>query len=380
MTAHDFLKKKWIDENMPYLVATEGGSSASAPDAPVLSLVSNTDTTIVVSWPAVSGATSYKVYRDGVLISSSATSPYTFTGLTGSTSYALTAKATNSSGDSVVSNTITKTTDATIPAGYTAWLAAAAAVANPTVVDKSAVQALLTNMASYSFLLADFDYIYLMIGGAAGDTSTQKYNQKRINLVNPGTFDATITNPNASGHAAGGTVGNSAMKWNTGLSAATRQVDRTNNSSWGAIYYANSGGGGGAPCEGGWEDGGNASYSYLQGLYTAGNKTVVSYASSGHPNIIPPFTGPKLVYSNDVSNTHEVFIGSSSQGTGAVGVKTLGSTVADMVFGINTSGGGYLFSDATLSMRWHGRSFNSTDRTNWYTIWQTFMAAYSVAI
>lgn len=373
MTAHDFLKKKWIDENMPYLVATEGGSSASAPDAPVLSFVSNTDTTIVVSWPAVSGATSYKVYRDGVLISSSATSPYTFTGLTGSTSYALTAKATNSSGDSVVSNTITKTTDATIPAGYTAWLAAASAVANPTNTDKAAVSALLTSMAANGFLLADFDYIYLMIGGASGDTATQRYNQKRINLVNPGTFDATIINPNASGHLAGGTQGNNFMYWSTGLSAATRLVNRTNNSSWGALYYANSAGGGSIPCEGGWEDGANTSY--LQGNYSSGTRSYIYYGGSGSPAISPVISGPCLYYSNDVSNTHEVFVNATSKGTGAAGLKTLGATVPDTVF---SAGASYYRSEATLAMRWHGRSFNSTERTNWYAMWQTFMAAYSV--
>lgn len=89
-----------------------GAASAStpAPDAPVLTLDNYTGSTITVSWPSVSGATSYKVYKDGVLVSAAATSPYTFTGLSANTSYALTAKAVNAGGDSAASNTITQRT------------------------------------------------------------------------------------------------------------------------------------------------------------------------------------------------------------------------------------------------------------------------------
>lgn len=82
----------------------------AAPQAPVISLSTYGTNYITISWPDVSGATSYKVYRDGSLISSSATSPYQFTGLSESTSYSLTAKASNSYGDSVLSNTVTQTT------------------------------------------------------------------------------------------------------------------------------------------------------------------------------------------------------------------------------------------------------------------------------
>lgn len=52
-----------------------------------------TDTTISLSWTAVNNATSYLVYKDGVLASTSGNVTYNDTGLTANTKYAYTVKA-----------------------------------------------------------------------------------------------------------------------------------------------------------------------------------------------------------------------------------------------------------------------------------------------
>ena len=52
-----------------------------------------TDTTISLSWTAVTSATSYLVYKDGVLASTSGNVTYNDTGLTADTKYAYTVKA-----------------------------------------------------------------------------------------------------------------------------------------------------------------------------------------------------------------------------------------------------------------------------------------------
>lgn len=84
------------------------------PTAPTLSANNTTSTKTTLSW---SGATdnvavvSYDIYKDGVLIANSTTSPYTVTGLSASTSYVFTVKAKDASNNiSVSSNAVTVTT------------------------------------------------------------------------------------------------------------------------------------------------------------------------------------------------------------------------------------------------------------------------------
>lgn len=85
-----------------------------APTAPTLSANNTTSTKTTLSW---SGATdnvavaSYDIYKDGVLVANSTTSPYTVTGLSASTSYVFTVKAKDASNNiSVSSNAVTVTT------------------------------------------------------------------------------------------------------------------------------------------------------------------------------------------------------------------------------------------------------------------------------
>jgi len=106
------------------LLTNLGWTGQTVPAAPVLSLVWVDNDSLQVSWPAVTGPSgasslsSYKLYKDGSLVTSSATSPYLLTGLSASTSVSIKVKATNRVGDSADSNTVTTTTLATLLAGY----------------------------------------------------------------------------------------------------------------------------------------------------------------------------------------------------------------------------------------------------------------------
>lgn len=87
------------------------------PSPPTLSATPG-NTKVTLSWTSSSGATSYKLYRNGTgtgtPIYTGSTTNYTDTGLTNGTSYTYTVRATNASGDSSISNVITSTPQGSI--------------------------------------------------------------------------------------------------------------------------------------------------------------------------------------------------------------------------------------------------------------------------
>lgn len=191
------------------ILGGRGAATLAAPDAPVLTLDSYTGNTITVSWPAVSGATSYKIYKDGVLVDAAATSPYTVTGLTGNTSYALTAKAVNAGGDSVVSNTITQTT---LDASAAAYFAANTGLTDATI--KAAVNQLYIDLKAAS-LYTKFKGLWLL---HLGSQSLCKWN-----LINPVDSDGAyrLTYSGGLTFASGGVTGNGSTNViNTHLAAS----------------------------------------------------------------------------------------------------------------------------------------------------------------
>jgi hypothetical protein len=262
------------------------------------------------------------------------------------------------------------------PAGYDAWLAAVtAAGATPTATDTAAVSALLTSLASAGFLLADFDYIYLMIGSNPADTATNRYNQKRINLVNPGTFDATITNPNASGHVATGTQGNASMYWDTGLNTGTRITNRDNNASWGCAVTAFPDNG---AADGGWEA--NASITgYMFSKSTT--NSFMQYGLNSLGSMVTQCVPPCLFYGNSPSSSTTIYSNTTSLGAAATATTAQLAARSSYIYTTNFANTGVVpRSNGTYAMHWHGRSFSAGERTAWYSIWQTFLAAYSVTI
>ncbi|MEU7036733.1 glycosyl hydrolase family 18 protein [Streptomyces sp. NPDC046237] len=88
-----------------------GGDPVQTPATPTgLAVGSPTSTSIPLTWPAVSGATSYKVYRGGTPAATVTGTSYTATGLAPSTSYTFQVSAVNSAGESAKSTAVTATT------------------------------------------------------------------------------------------------------------------------------------------------------------------------------------------------------------------------------------------------------------------------------
>lgn len=258
-------------------------------------------------------------------------------------------------------------------AAEAAWYARAVALgASPPAATRAAVLAFFTSFFAAGFALADFDYIYLMIGEASGDTSASKYNQKRVNLVNPGTFDATVVNPNASGHAALGTLGDLSMYWDSGYNSGSAPVSRTGNASSGIVIGAH--GTGSADCYAG----AIAAPSHIiQGRYAAG-QSYYYYGGSAATNLGAPAAAPNMFWGNIITsvkvynNTTEIF--DSATGTEAPSAGSI------YLFGFNNSGTPSQRCNVTLSLAWHGRSLSAGERTSWYTMIQTLMAAFGVTI
>lgn len=94
--------------------------STAPPLAPTgLTATAASSSQINLSWTAVTGATSYKIYRGGVLISSPTTTSFSDTGLAAGTSYSYYVKASNAGGDSVASSTASATTIPAAPTNLT---------------------------------------------------------------------------------------------------------------------------------------------------------------------------------------------------------------------------------------------------------------------
>ncbi|WP_412080740.1 chitinase [Streptomyces sp. SCL15-4] len=91
-----------------------GGGGEPAPTIPAapsgLSVAGTTSSSVSLSWPAVSGATGYNVYRDGTKVTAVSGTSATVTGLAASTAYSFQVTATNAAGESAKSATVTGTT------------------------------------------------------------------------------------------------------------------------------------------------------------------------------------------------------------------------------------------------------------------------------
>ncbi|MFE1285937.1 chitinase [Streptomyces sp. NPDC058751] len=100
----------WADD----LSLTGPGADAGQPPAAPTGLRTGTVTSssVGLSWTAVSGATGYAVYRDGVKVQTVTGTSATVSGLTASTAYSFQVAAVNDAGESAKSATVTATTSA----------------------------------------------------------------------------------------------------------------------------------------------------------------------------------------------------------------------------------------------------------------------------
>jgi hypothetical protein len=115
--------------------------------------ISNIDTdckgNVTLSWGAVSGATSYKVFRNGVQIASTSATTITDSNTTPNTQYSYAVKASNSAGDSALSDPVTITTPSSCvkpPMAPTIWAVAGSSCGGNVFVSWNAVQ----NATSYN--------------------------------------------------------------------------------------------------------------------------------------------------------------------------------------------------------------------------------------
>ncbi len=88
-----------------------GGDPVQIPAVPTgLTAGSPTATSVPLSWPAVAGATSYRIYRGGTAVGTATGTSYTATGLAPDTAYSFQVSAVNSAGESARSTAVTATT------------------------------------------------------------------------------------------------------------------------------------------------------------------------------------------------------------------------------------------------------------------------------
>ncbi|NML55010.1 chitinase [Streptomyces sp. R302] len=88
-----------------------GGAPVEIPATPTgLAAGSPTSTSVPLNWPAVAGATSYRIYRGGTAVGTATGTSYTATGLTPNTAYSFQVSAVNSAGESARSTAVTATT------------------------------------------------------------------------------------------------------------------------------------------------------------------------------------------------------------------------------------------------------------------------------
>jgi chitodextrinase len=104
----------FFDVSNTNFTITPGSTDTVAPTAPTLAASGTTQTTTNLSWSGATdnvAVTGYDVYKDGILLGSTATTSYAVSGLTASTTYAFTVKAKDAAGNaSVASNSVSVTT------------------------------------------------------------------------------------------------------------------------------------------------------------------------------------------------------------------------------------------------------------------------------
>ncbi|WP_264519859.1 reprolysin-like metallopeptidase [Flavobacterium sp. N1994] len=109
----------FFDVSNANFTITAGSTDTVAPTAPTLSASGTTQTTTNLSWSGATdnvAVTSYDVYKDGVLLGSTASTSFVVSGLANTTTYVFTVKAKDAAGNaSAASNAVSVTTLAPAP-------------------------------------------------------------------------------------------------------------------------------------------------------------------------------------------------------------------------------------------------------------------------
>ncbi|BFV56482.1 hypothetical protein KCMC57_up15860 [Kitasatospora sp. CMC57] len=89
----------------------DGGGTTGLPAPTGLAVTGSTDTSVALSWSAVTGAASYRIYRNGAVVGAPSATAYTDTGLTSGTAYSYTVAAVDAAGTvGAASGAVTATT------------------------------------------------------------------------------------------------------------------------------------------------------------------------------------------------------------------------------------------------------------------------------
>ena len=241
-----------------------------------------------------------------------------------------------------------------------AWYNRAVALgASPPAATRTAMTTFYNSLFAAGFALSDFDFMSVLIGVAAGDTATNKYNQARVNLVNPGTFDWTVTNANASGHSATGISGDGSMYWLNGYRSSTMSVARKASASFG-VYCHTNGNAAGATTPIGIGDGSHivrpGYTNQRHGSY--GTNTLITVATAG--------TGLIWIETNGTADL-TLYDDGTSIGTDADDPSTIPDISASL-FSLYNGTVAFQHSSDKLQFCWHGKGFSSAGQRTSFRI------------
>ncbi|MBR7834811.1 fibronectin type III domain-containing protein [Actinospica durhamensis] len=189
------------DADTPAIVCqTFSTCAVSAPAAPTgLTVTAKTSSTVSLSWTASSGATGYKVLRNGTSVATPTSTSYTDTGLTAGTSYTYTVEATNTAGSSAASSSVTATTNSAgtapnAPTGLTVG----------TVTTTTVPLSWTASSTGGSYAVAG--YYVLRNGSVVGTTTSTSYTDTGLSPATAYTYTVEAYDTNGDVSAASSSV------------------------------------------------------------------------------------------------------------------------------------------------------------------------------
>ncbi len=157
----------------------------AVPAMPVAVSAAAGNTQVTLTWPAVAGATGYRVFRDGAEVAAPTTTSFTDTGLTNDQTYAYTLVATNGVGASAPSSPVNATPSASAPTAPSAPTGVVATAGDSSV------------SLTWSAATGATGYQVFRDGVQVGSPATAAFTD--TGLANGTTYSYTVTAVNGGG-------------------------------------------------------------------------------------------------------------------------------------------------------------------------------------